>query len=114
MKNANAVNWSDPRIQKLLERSEGWQIDNRGTHTPTQVKIHLGMGASGFKPVQLMYMRDKVAIIVADFSIPPGEHVRIDTAVGDTLRSCYGTVRHARPGQRADDQGEHVHWVHIR
>ena len=36
------VNWSDPELASLLNRSEGWQLDNRGGYAPQNVEVFVG------------------------------------------------------------------------
>jgi len=115
MTHANAVDWSDPRLKSLLDKVEGWALDNRGIHTAKPVKIHIGMGASGYKKAELVFRQGKVAIITASFQISAGECVQIDDNSSGAMRTYYGVVAEERPGQRVEDHesGVHVHWVHI-
>ncbi|WP_199099564.1 hypothetical protein [Dyella sp. ASV21] len=112
----NRVDWSDPRLQELLRKSESWKLDNRGTYIPKEVMIHLGWGASTGRPAKLVWERDQVMMLETRFAIPVGEQVRVDEPQGDGLRSVWGVVAEGREGFRAEDRadGIHLHWLHLR
>ena len=112
----NRVDWSDPRLQELLRRSESWKLDNRGTYAPKEVQIHLGWGANSARPAILVWERDQVMMLETRFSIPLGEHVRVDEPQGERLRTVWGIVVEGREGFRAEDRenGVHLHWLHLR
>jgi hypothetical protein len=112
----NSVDWSDPRLQSLLRRTESWKLDNRGTYVPKDVQVHLGWGASTGRPAILVWERDQVMMIETRFPIPLGEQVRVDEAQGESLRSVWGVVAEGREGFRAEDRanGVHLHWLHLR
>ncbi|WP_243050524.1 hypothetical protein [Dyella sp. RRB7] len=112
----NSVDWSDPRLQSLLRRTENWKLDNRGTYVPKNVQVHLGWGASTGRPAILVWERDQVMMLETRFPIPLGEQVRVDEAQGESLRSVWGIVAEGREGFRAEDRanGVHLHWLHLR
>jgi hypothetical protein len=112
----NRVDWSDPRLQELLRRSENWKLDNRGTYTPKDVMIHLGWGASTGRPAILVWERDQVMMLETRYAIALGEQVRVDEPQGERLRSVWGLVVEGREGFRAEDRanGVHLHWLHLR
>ncbi|WP_430392261.1 hypothetical protein [Dyella sp. 20L07] len=112
----NNVDWSDPRLEALLRKSESWKLDNRGAYAPKSVQIHLGWGASTGRPAVLVWERDQVMMLETRFPIPLGEHVRVDDAQGESLRSVWGIVAEGREGFRAEDRanGVHLHWLHLR
>jgi hypothetical protein len=112
----NSVDWSDPRLQSLLRRTESWKLDNRGTYVPKDVQIHLGWGASSGRGAILVWERDQVMMLETRFPIPLGEQVRVDEAQGESMRSVWGLVAESREGFRAEDRanGVHLHWLHLR
>lgn len=112
----NNVDWSDPRLQALLRKSESWSLDNRGTYTSKDVEVHLGWGASTGRPAKLVWERDQVMMLETRFAIPVGEQVRVDEPQGDGIRSVWGVVAEGREGFRAEDRanGIHLHWLHLR
>ena len=114
--NANQVDWSDPDLKALLDRSEGWTLDNRDTAEPLDVQLHVGWGASSGRHASPVWERDQAVVLVTGFAIPVGEHVRIDRHAGEEVRSAWGVVVDGREGFRAEDReaGAWVHWVHVR
>lgn len=113
---ANSVDWTDPKLQSLLSKTEGWSLDNRGVFSPVPCELHVGWGAGAGKPATLVFERDGVMVVEATFLIPQGEQVRIDRMQAGTLRSGWGTVAEGRDGNRAQDRanGIRVYWVHVR
>ncbi|WP_266171865.1 hypothetical protein [Dyella subtropica] len=113
---SNRVDWSDPHLESLLKKSEDWKIDSRGTYTPQGVQIHIGWGASTGKHATLVWEHDQAMVLVTDFPLPQGEHVRVDKHLGESVRSVWGVVVEGREGYRTEDResGAYVHWVHVR
>lgn len=112
----NNVDWSDPKLQSLLSKTEGWSLDNRGVFSPVPCELHVGWGAGAGKPATLVFEREGVMVVEACFLIPRGEQVRIDRMQSGALRSTWGNVVEGRVGHRADDvaNGIYVYWVHTR
>ena len=112
----NSVDWSDPQLQSLLSKTEGWSLDNRGVFAPVACELQVGWGAGSAKSATLVFERDGVMVIEARFIIPKGEQVRVDRHQAGMLRSAWGIVVDGREGYRADDRanGVHVYWVHTR
>lgn len=115
IKPASSVDWSDPQLQSLLQRTEGWKIDNRGSVAPKDVWIHLRWGTATVKKAVLVWERDDVIVLEADFPIPQGEHVRVDSPSSDGVKIQWGEVVQSRLGQRPGDQakGIQVHWLSV-
>ncbi|HEX5306364.1 MAG TPA: hypothetical protein VFW82_09795 [Dyella sp.] len=112
----NNVDWSDPTLQSLLSKTEGWSLDNRGVFSPVPCELHVGWGAGSGKPATLVFERDGVMVVEATFIIPPGEQVRVDRTQAAALRSSWGTVAEGRDGNRAQDRanGIRIYWIHMR
>jgi len=112
----NHVDWSDPRLQSLLSKTEGWSLDNRGVFTPVPCEIHVGWGAGAGRPATLVHEQSGVMVVATPAIIPKGEQVRVDRIQADSLRSTWGVVVDGREGRREDDraQGLHVYWLHTR
>lgn len=115
-RSANVVDWSDPRLDALLKKTESWSLDNRGAFPEQVVQLHVGWGASTGKAARLVWEREQAVVIVSDYTLPKGESVRVDRHLGEGLRSAWGVVVESRPGQRDEDQarGLYVHWLHMR
>lgn len=113
---ANVVDWTNPQLQSLLDKTEGWSLDNRGVFSPVPCELHIGWGAGAVRGATLVFERTGVMVVEANFIIHVGEKVRIDRLVLGALRSGWGTVAEGRMGHRAEDRahGVHVYWVHVR
>jgi len=113
---AGYVDWSDPHLESLLRKTEGWKLDNRGAFPAQQVQIHIGWGAATGKPAVLVWERDQAMVLETLFPLPLGEHVRVDSPMGDRLRTVWGVVIEGREGHRTEDRahGVYVYWLHMR
>ena len=114
--NANKVDWEDPDLQALLQRSESWTLDNRGSFAPQPVEVHIGWGAGSGRPAMLVWERGQAMVLETQCPIAKDEPVRIDRHTATGLRSVWGVVADGRKGTREEDleHGIHVHWVHVR
>ena len=112
----NSVDWNDPQLQSLLDKTDGWSLDNRGVFSPVPCELHIGWGAGAVRGAVLVFERAGVMVIEANFLIQVGEKLRIDRVVMGALRSNWGTVAEGRDGHRAEDRanGTRVYWVHVR
>ncbi|GLQ46640.1 hypothetical protein GCM10007862_16910 [Dyella lipolytica] len=112
----NQVNWNDPHLESLLRKTDTWKLDNRGAHAPQEVHIHIGWGANAGRSAVLVWESDQVMVLETRFSIPQGEHVRVDRLYGDGVRTVWGVAAEGRAGFREEDRqnGVYVHWLHVR
>jgi hypothetical protein len=112
----HTVDWNDPQLQSLLDKTDGWSLDNRGVFSPVPCELHIGWGAGAVRGATLVFEQNGVMVIEANFSIQVGEKLRIDRLVLGALRSNWGTVAEGRDGHRAEDRanGIRVYWVHVR
>ncbi|GLQ46019.1 hypothetical protein GCM10007862_10700 [Dyella lipolytica] len=110
------VDWSDPKLESLLRRSENWSLDNRGGHTPQDVEVYLGWSATVGRSARLVWERDQSVVVLTNFPIAKGEHVRLDKHLGDSIRTLWGVAVDGRESNREEDreQGLHVYWLQIR
>lgn len=110
------VNWEDPDLKSLLDKTDGWGLDNRGVFEPVECGLHVGWGAGGTRSATLVFERDDVLVVEAAFIIPQGENVRVDYVQAGVPRSRWGMVAEGRDGHRAEDQANNirVYWVHMR
>ncbi|MFK2900802.1 hypothetical protein ISP15_10695 [Dyella jejuensis] len=112
----NQVDWSDPRLESLLRKTDSWKLDNRGGFAAQEVHIHIGWGANTGRKATLVWETDQVMVLETCFLIPPGEHVRVDRLQSDGVRTLWGVVAEGREGFREEDRrnGIYVHWLHVR
>ena len=112
----NKVDLSKADLQALLDKTEGWGLDNRGVYSPLACELHIGWGASTGRGATLVYEREGVIVVETTFAIPKGEHVRVDRFQFGSTRSTWCIVIDGREGFRAEDRdnGIFVHWLHVR
>ena len=112
----NQVDWTDPRLETLLRKTESWKLDNRGAFAAVEVQINVGWGANSGRDAVLVWETEQVMVLETRFTIPRGEHVRVDRAYGDGVRTIWGMVAEGREGFREEDRqnGVFVHWLHLR
>jgi hypothetical protein len=109
------VNWSDPELASLLNRSEGWQLDNRGGYASQNVEIFVGWSSAAGRTAALVWERDQSAVIAAHFPIGQGEQVRVERHLGGNIRTLFGVVIEGREGFREDDiqRGIRLYWLRV-
>jgi hypothetical protein len=109
------VNWSDPELASLLNRSDGWQLDNRGGYAPQNVDVFAGWSSATGRPATLVWERGQSAVVAAAFPIGQGEHVRIERHMDGNVRILFGVVIEGREGFREDDvqRGIRLYWLRI-
>lgn len=109
------VDWNDPHLQSLLQKTESWRLDNRGAFSAQEVRIFVGMSDEAGQSAFLVWEGEQVVVLETLFSIRKGEHVRLDRSTPGTSRTAWGVVVNGREGSREEDRmhGVHVHWLHM-
>jgi len=67
---SNKVDWSDPDLKALLDRSVGWTLDNRSGFDAQRVEVHIGWSAGGGRPALLVWERGQALVLETQFPIP--------------------------------------------
>lgn len=109
------VDWDDPKLVSLLQRSEQWSIDNRGGFSSQAVEVYFGWSGSVGKTATLVWERDNAIVLETTFPIGQGEQIRVDKHLGDSIRTMWGVVVDGREGFRDEDRqkGIHVYWLKV-
>ena len=112
----SGVDWNDPQLGVLLNKSGDWHLDNRGSAPPLDLQIHFGWGEGVTKPAVLVWQSDEAMVLQTRFPMAQGEHVRVNRPRESGMETIWAEVLASRPGQRADDQanGIQVHWLRMR
>ena len=111
------VDWSDPHLRSLLEKTADWRLDNRSNLPPQDVKIHVSSGWTTSntvcKPALVVVKDDGTMVLVTHFPIAQGEHVGVDSVRGCGTHIAWGHVVEGREGQRAEDRehGLYLSWL---
>jgi hypothetical protein len=110
------VNWNDPELASLLQRSAAWQLDNRGGFIPQDVEVYLGWSGTVGRSAKLVWEREKSAVLETNFPMGQGEQVRLDKHLGESIRTVWGVVLEGREGYRDGDRerGIHLYWLQVR
>ena len=110
------VDWDDPDLQRLLESTETFRLDNRGT-SPASV-VHLRPGAAGqgadFRALLVGETGNRLRLLF-DQALAPGSMIalhRAAGAAGGTWESC--SVVDCRAGSRRDDQGRAIFVIELQ
>ena len=110
------VDWNDPHLQSLLQKTEHWRLDNRGAFSAQEVRIFIGLSDEAGQPGYLVWESDQVLVLETLFSIRKGEVVRVDRSGSGASRTSWGVIVEGREGHREEDRqlGVHVHWLHMK
>lgn len=110
----STVNWNDPELAALLNKSANWSLDNRVPQPTLPIELHVGWQATVGHAATLLMEKERTLVIATDFPLAANEHVRIDRLLGAATRTHWGIVADSRPGQRPEDEGKRfIHWVHL-
>jgi hypothetical protein len=113
------VDWNDPRLDSLLQKVDGWKLDNRNGQPQREVQIQVSSGwtASSVvsKPALLVSKDEETIVLVTRFPVPHGEHVRVDSQHEDGTRTVWGTMVEGREGYRVEDRenGLFLNWLRV-
>jgi hypothetical protein len=109
------IDWDNPKLVSLLQRSEQWSIDNRGGFSPQSVEVYFGWSGSVGKTATLVWERENAVVLETTFPIGQGEQVRVDKHLGDRIRTLWGVVVDGREGAREEDRenGIHIYWLQL-
>ena len=113
------IDWHDPYISSLLEKTVDWRLDNRTSQPPKKVQIHLSSGwvtaNTVSKPAVVVASGDGTMVLATRFPIQLGERVGVDSQRGDGTSILWGRVIEGREGRRAEDS-EHdlfLSWLRL-
>lgn len=113
------VDWSDPRLDSLLQKVDGWTLNNRSDVPPLEVQIHINSGWTAgsvvTKPALLVSKDEETMVLITRFPVPQGEHIRVDSQHGDDTRTVWGRLVEGREGYRVEDRENSLflNWLRI-
>lgn len=108
------VDWDTPHLQTLLEKTESWQIDNRGSSRLERAAVFVGWGWLSGRPATIAWEDDHKVVFLITFPIPGGERIRLEKPISDSARNIWGEVEECRAGRRAGDEERGIHIVWMR
>ncbi|MES2313368.1 MAG: hypothetical protein V4566_13835 [Pseudomonadota bacterium] len=102
------VDWNDPNLDALLQKVDGWRLENRSDQPLQEVQIHVSSGWTAnsviSKPAQLISMDEQTMVLVTRFPVPQGDHVRVDSQRVDGTHTVWAWMVEGREGYRAGDR----------
>lgn len=113
------IDWNDPYLSSLLEKTAGWRLDNRSNLPPQKVQMHIRSGwltaETVSKPALLVSRDEDTMVLVTRFPIQLGEHVGVDSLRGEGARIVWGSVIEGREGLRTEDRehGLFLSWLRL-
>ncbi len=111
------VDWSDPQLESLLRRSEGWQLDNRGGYSPQDVTGLCSAGAARSAGQPCLYGNATSRWWCKPISLSGRVSRFVWTSTwARAFAPCGELVVEERKGQRDEDRekGAHLYWLHVR
>ncbi|WP_049623043.1 hypothetical protein [Frateuria defendens] len=115
----SSVDWSDPHLNELLKKVDGWSIDHRSHLPPQEVEIRVICGweaADGCMLAQLLAESDGGLVLATRTPLPPGVEVRVSAGPGDGQPTRWGVVLQGRESRRVEDRGDalYLSWLRAR
>ena len=113
------IDWDDPYLSSLLEKTAGWRLDNRSNLSPKKVQIHISSGwvtANIVRKHALLVAKDEgTMVLVTRFPIQQGERVGVESLQGHGAHIVWGKVIKEREGHRAEDRehGLFLNWLRL-
>lgn len=108
--NVGAVDWNDPNLGALLQKVDGWSLDQRSSEAPLAVTMHLSSGFTAdsvvSKPAHLLALGEQGMVLLTGFPLPAGERVRVDCPRDGATHAVWGLVTESREGGRGDDKAK--------
>jgi hypothetical protein len=102
------VDWSAPSLEALMQKVDGWKLDNRSDLPWQEVQIHVNSGWTAnsvvSKPAQMISMDEQTLVLVTRFPMPQGGHVRVDSQRAGGTHSVWGWIVEGREGYRVEDR----------
>lgn len=112
------VDWNDPRVSSLLEKTADWRLDNRSNQPPQEVQVQINSGWTTSnavrKPALVVARAEGSMVLVTRFPLQHGEHVGVDGLDSGT-RTAWGKVIEGREGHRTEDRehGLFLNWLRL-
>jgi hypothetical protein len=113
------VDWNDPRLSSLLEKTADWRLDNRSNQPPQEVQIQINSGwamaNTVSKPALLVARNEATMVLVTRFPIQQGEHVGVNGLRDGGTHIVWGKVVEGREGHRTEDRehGLFLNWLRL-
>jgi hypothetical protein len=105
------VDWSDPKLNELLKKTDGLSIDHRSQMPGTEVKIRVAGGwdtSAEEQSALLVADSDGLLVLVTRFPLSRGGEVQLSGVPGGGSQPLWAVVSDEREGQRIQDQGQEL------
>ncbi len=113
------VDWDDPKLKALLDKTDGLSIDHRSQLPGTRVEIRVASGweaSTDGKPALLVGETDGLLVLVTRFPLPRGGEVQLNGLPGGGPQPRWAVVSEEREGLREGDreEGLFLNWLRPR
>lgn len=113
------VDWDDPRLEGLLDKTEGLSLDQRSGDPGVAVSIRVAAGwetSAANKHALLMAHVDETLVLATEFPLPHGVDVQVIGLPGSGPETRWAVVTDEREGSRAEDRGQGIflQWLRPR
>lgn len=105
------VDWDDPRLKGLLDKTQGLSIDQRSAEPGVDVTIHIAGGweaGNGEQHALLVAHVDDVLVLATSFPLPHGSEVKVSGVPGAEPDTRWAVVTKEREGIREEDKGKDI------
>ena len=105
------VDWNDPRLEGLLDKTEGLSIDQRSGKPGVEVSIRVVGGwetGGGEQPALLVADADGSLVLATHVPLPHGVEVQVLGVPGSGPDTRWAVITEEREGSREDDKGRDV------
>jgi len=113
------VDWEDPRLKGLLDKTDGLSIDQRSEQPQVEVSIRVVGGwdtSAEDKPALLVARAEGTLVLATRFPLPHGGDVQVRGLPGAGPDVRWAVVTEEREGSRAEDKGKDIflNWLRPR
>ncbi|MFC5525345.1 hypothetical protein ACFPPA_06275 [Rhodanobacter ginsengisoli] len=117
--NVGNVDWTQPQLNELLQKIDGFSLDHRSETPPRKVKIRIASGwdtGPTDQSAMLVAQIDDVMVLATRLPLPHGAEVQVSGLPDDGPAPCWAVVTEEREGVRTGDKPPlvYLNWLRPR